>query len=143
MADGDVTINSETAQLLTALAKWQPETSKILKRELTKFGTVAKNTVVSNTPIRTGFARRAWGKTTKVGKNSVTAAVTIQWPSGVPRYPFMLEHGRKAGESPKTGRSVTYMAPRNYLARSRASLAPQAEELLQRIHDEAVDAFGQ
>ena len=143
MADGDIDINAETAALVTALAKFEPETAKILKSELGKFGTKAKNVVAQNTPSRSGFARSRWGKKTMIGKNKVTAAVTISWPSGVPRYPFMLEHGRPAGVSPKTGRSVTYMAPRKYLARSRAGLAPEVEELLQRIHDEAVEAFGQ
>lgn len=143
MADGDITLNGETAQLVTALAKWEPETAKVLKRELGAYGTHAKRIVAGNTPTRTGFAKSTWGKKSTVKKNEVTVAVTIAWPSGVPRYPFMLEHGRREGVSKKTGRSVTYMAPRKYLARSRAELVPTGEQLLKRIHDEAVEAFGQ
>ena len=143
MADGDIEINSETARLVTALAKFEPETAKILKKELNTYGTTARQTIAGNTPTRTGFAKGRWGKKSTVGKNEVKVAVTIQWPSGVPRYPFILEHGRRAGVSKKTGRTVTEMAPRKYLARSRAALVPQGEQLLQRIHDEAVEAFGQ
>lgn len=141
MADGDIEINSETARLVTALAKFEPETAKILKKELGAYGTTARKTIAANTPSRTGFAKGSWGKTSTVSKNEVKVAVTIRWPSGVARYPFILEHGRHEGVSKKTGRAVTYMAPRKYLARSRAELIPQGEQLLQRIHDEAVEAF--
>ena len=141
MTDGDIEINSETARLVTALAKYQPETAKILKQELSKYGLHAKRVVIANTPTRSGFARSRWFKDTWVGKNEVRVAVTIGWPSGVPRYPFMLEHGRHGGVSKKTERSVTYMEPRKYLARSRAELVPIGERLMQEIHDKAVDAF--
>lgn len=139
--DGDIEINADTARLVTALAKWKPETAKILKKDLGRFGTTAKNVIAANTPTKTGFAKTRWGKKTAVGKDEIKVAVTISWPSGLARYPFILEHGRKAGVSPKTGRQVTAMAPRGYLARSRAVLKPQADALLRQIHDDAVDAF--
>jgi hypothetical protein len=142
VADGDIEINSETARLVTALAKFEPETTKVLKQELSAYGLHAKRVIAANTPSRTGFAKGRWFKSSWVGKNEVRVAVTVGWPSGVPRYPFMLEHGRHEGVSKKTGRSVTYMAPRKYLARSRAELIPIGDQLLQRIHDEAVEAFG-
>jgi hypothetical protein len=141
VADGDIEINSETARLVTALAKYQPETAKILKQELSKYGLHAKRVIGANTPTRTGFAKSRWSKGMTVSKDEVRVYVSIAWPSGVPRYPFMLEHGRHGGVSKKTGRSVTYMEPRKYLARSRAELVPIGERLMQEIHDKAVDAF--
>jgi hypothetical protein len=154
--DGDIKLSDNTVLLVNALKRWEPDTAKIMKKELNSLGTQGKRQLVANTPSKTGFTKSRWAKRTSVTKTKVKVAVTISWPSGVPRYPFMVEHGRKAGLAGNPGkrrrflakirvvdqpRRVTAMEPRKYIARTREQLAPNVAKTIDAIQTQASDAF--
>lgn len=148
-----VSLEWETTQLLSTLKRFDDDTFKILKKELGTLGAEAKRRLVAVTPVRSGNMRGAWQRRTTVNNSKIDISVTIKWPpatgkkakSGpmagkVVRYPFVLEHGRAAGVS-ASGRTITAMAPRKYIANVRTSLIPRRDETLRRVHDEAITAF--
>ena len=139
----------EIKDLMSSLKRFDEDTFKILRKELTRLSTTGKRLVVANSPSRTGRMKSAWSKKSTITTNTLDVSVTIKWPppgmkpnteGKFVRYPFVLEHGRHGGRS-KSGREITAMAPRRFLSNARAQLRPQAEATLQRIHDEAIRAF--
>jgi hypothetical protein len=138
-----VDIQITDAQLLAVLKRTDEEAFKILKKDFTNLSTQAKRAVVANTPVKTGFAKSHWSKSTTVTKKRVQVAVTIKdWPHDRPRYPFILEHGRHAGYS-KSGRKITAMRPHPIISPIRARWQREGEMTLERVRDKAVAFFNE
>ena len=137
-----VDVESEIGPLLTTLKRFDEASAKELKKGINQLGTQGKRLLQQNTPVHTGKAKGAWSKSNSVTtKKGVQIFVKINWKHGGARYPFILEHGRHAGVS-KSGRRVTYMAPRKYIEHTRQELQPIALRELGKIRDEAIRAFG-
>ena len=137
-----VDIESDVGPLITSLKRFDEAAAKELKKGVGKLGTQGRRLMQQNTPVHTGKARGAWTKSNAVTtKKGVQISVNIKWKHGGARYPFILEHGRHAGVA-KSGRRVTYMAPRKYIEHTRQELQPIALRELGKIRDEAIQAFG-
>ena len=146
MASGGelVDIKIDDAKLLAVLKRTDEEAFKLLRKDFTELSTQAKRAVVANTPVRTGFARSHWSKQTTVTKKSVRVAVTMKGcPKDRVRYPFVLEHGRSAGYSKKTGRRITAMPSHPIISPLRARWQREGEMTLERVRDKAVAFFNQ
>lgn len=143
MGDGDIGVEFNEIEILSALKRVDEEQFKSLKRRFSVLATEGKRAVVANTPARTGFLRAHWSKKSGFSKGKgVTSEVTLKnWPRGWARYPFILEHGRPAGISKKTGREVTAMAPRPIISPVRAEFKAKGEKVMQEVVRDALRAF--
>lgn len=140
---GDIGLTVTDTQVINALKRCDEESFKAIKKRFTDLATDGKRAVVANTPVKTGFAKSHWSKQSGwTKKNSFKAQVTIKgWPKGEARYPFILEHGRKAGVSAKTGREVTAMSPRPIISPVRARFQSRGQKALEQATKDALAAF--
>jgi len=152
---GDLLIDfeDETRALMTTLKRFDEDTFKIIKKELSNHAGEAKRRLVAASPVRTGGLKNSWTRKSGITNSKIECAVTIKWPppgakpaktgknaGRVVRYPFVLEHGRRYGKS-SSGRTITSMPPRRFIADVRAQMHPKTDQMLKRMHDEAVSAF--
>ena len=139
-----VSVEVNDAAILAALKRLDPESAKALRKELNAIGTEGKRRIVAGSPLgETGRMRGAWSKKSTFNQSRIEQAITIKgWPTGLARYPFILEHGRKAGPSPKTGRMVTQMAPRPLIRPTREAMFVKAAMAADRVRREAVRILG-
>lgn len=143
MRDG-VTVSVDDAAILNTLKRLDPESAKALRKELSALGTEGKRKIVAGSPSGpTGRMKKSWAKKTSFTQSKAEVSITIKaWPREVARYPFILEHGRKGGESPKTGRIVTEMKPRPLIAPVRKSMFMKSAEVGERVRREALRILG-
>lgn len=143
MADGLIA-EVDDAAVLQTLKRLDPESAKALRKELNFVGTEGKRMIVARSPVgKTGRMSKSWSKKSSFTQRKVEVAVTIKgWPEGLARYPFVLEHGRKAGPSPKTGRMVTAMRPRPVIRPVRAQLQAKGAITADRVRREALRILG-
>ena len=139
-----VTASVDDAAILNTLKRLDPESAKALRKELSALGTEGKRKIVAGSPTgKTGRMRKSWAKKTSFTQSKAEVSITVKgWPSDIARYPFILEHGRKAGESPKTGRMVTEMRPRPLIAPVRKSMYMKSAEVGERVRREALRILG-
>lgn len=139
-----VLVTVDDAALLKTLKRLDPESAKALRKELNALGTEGKRRIVAGSPTgKTGRMRSSWTRKSSFTQTKAEVAITIKgWPNDVARYPFILEHGRKAGESPKTGRMVTEMKPRPLIAPVRKSMMVKGAMTADRVRREALRILG-
>lgn len=149
MKDG-VVATVDDAAVLATLKRLDPESAKALRKELTAIGREGRKLAVARSPVgKTGRMKGAWAtKSTFNAKKREVALTVKNWPKtdeqGKPlaRYPFILEHGRKAGESKKTGRQITAMPARPLIKPIRKQLALKAATTEDRVRREALRILG-
>lgn len=143
----------DDAAILNTLKRLDPESAKALRKELLALGTEGKRRIVAGSPQgKTGRMRKSWRTKSSFTQSKAEVAITIKdWPAKVKsggkeiklaRYPFILEHGRRAGESPRTGRVVTGMAPRPLIGPTRKALFIKSRETGERVRREALRILG-
>ena len=139
-----VTASVDDAAVLATLKRLDPDSAKALRKELNALGTEGKRRLVAGSPTgKTGRMRSSWAKKSSFTQTKAEVALTVKgWPRDVARYPFILEHGRKGGESPKTGREVTPMRPRPLIRPVRQSMNAKAAITADRVRREALRILG-
>ena len=143
MATDGILFELNSKEILSALKRVDEEQFKSLKKRFGTLATEGKRAVVANTPVKTGFLKAHWSKKSGFStKQGAYAMVTLKnWPRGWARYPFILEHGRPAGVSKKTGREVTEMRARPIISPVRAEFKAKGEKVMQEIVRDALRAF--
>lgn len=152
MKDG-VTASVNDAAVLNTLKRLDPESARILRKELSGLGREGTRRLKAGSPSgKTGRMKKSWASKSSFTQTKAEVSVTIKdWPAKVEsggkqiklaRYPFILEHGRRAGESPRTGRVVTGMAPRPLIGPTRKALFIKSRETGERVRREALRILG-
>lgn len=124
------------AHILGVLKKLEPELEKATRKGLQKLAMKGKRDLMANSPVgETGLLRRSWTVRNKFrpSKGEILSGVAIRWPSGIARYPFILEHGRPRGPYP--------LAARRYIAETRRQLEPQMRQSVNEIAANALRPF--
>jgi hypothetical protein len=139
LIEADVNVTA----VLSTLRRFDLDAEKILRKDINRLGTDAKRRLVAGSSVgQNGLMRASWNKKSSITKSKIYVAATIKnWPRSVARYPFILEHGRKAGVA-KSGRHITPMRPRPLIAPTRVTVSAQAKVEMERIKREAINAFG-
>lgn len=144
MQSGDlISADVDVAGVLSTLRRFDVDAEKALRKGINALGTDAKRRLVSGSPVgKNRLMHDSWSKKSSITKSRIYVAATVKhWPRSVARYPFILEHGRKAGVS-KTGRQITAMAPRPLIAPTRVVVNARAKVEMERVKREAINAFG-
>ena len=145
MQSGDlISADVDVAGVLSTLRRFDVDAEKALRKGINSLGLDAKRRLVAGSPVgKNGLMRASWFKKSSITKSRIYVAATVKsWPSSVARYPFILEHGRKAGVS-ETGRQITPMRPRPLIAPTRVVVNARAKVEMERVKREAINAFGQ
>jgi hypothetical protein len=134
--DGVLVTFEGGAHLIGALKKIEPETEKATIKALKKLSVRGKTQLMANSPVgQTGLLRRSWtvSNVIRPSKGVIQLGVSIKWPSGIARYPFILEHGRPTKGNP--------LRARRYIAETRKQIEPGLRVAIEEILNDAARAF--